>query len=177
MKSSSGGLLYAALMRLLAAIAALSLLLAGCGDDDTAVGATSDETTEGATSDETTEGATSDDAEGFNLQLTDTAEVPGPGEEEGSGTADVILGDGEACVEVTVVLAAAPQAMHIHEATVAQAGPVVVDFGQTTTEDGWSVCVEADQALLDEIAADPAGYYLNVHNADFPDGAVRAQLG
>ena len=168
MKSSSGGLLYAALMRLLAAIAALSLLLAGCGDDDTAVGATSDETTEGATS---------DDAEGFNLQLTDTAEVPGPGEEEGSGTADVILGDGEACVEVTVVLAAAPQAMHIHEATVAQAGPVVVDFGQTTTEDGWSVCVEADQALLDEIAADPAGYYLNVHNADFPDGAVRAQLG
>jgi hypothetical protein len=33
-----------------------------------------------------------------------------------------------------------------------------------------------DPALLDEIAADPGAFYLNLHNADFPQGAVRGQL-
>lgn len=157
----------------------LSLLLAGCGDDDpedAAVDTTAvvDEATEDAATEESSEG---EEPEGFDLQLTGAAEVPGPGDDEGTGNADVILDEGEVCVEVEVTLAAEPAAMHIHEGIETEAGPVVIDFGQTTRDDGWSVCVEADQALLDEIAADPSGYYLNVHNADFPDGAVRAQLG
>jgi hypothetical protein len=29
---------------------------------------------------------------------------------------------------------------------------------------------------LKPIIANPAGYYVNIHNADFPGGAVRGQL-
>jgi hypothetical protein len=40
------------------------------------------------------------------------------------------------------------------------------------------VCVEGDQALLDDIAADPDAYYLNVHNEPFPGRApCGSQLG
>lgn len=163
--------------RLAASAAALALLVAaGCGDD--ADDTVADTASGGATASSAPEaGATAEEAEGFDVQLTGQAEVPGPGDEEGTGTGDVILQDGEACVEVEVALASPPEAMHIHEGTVDESGPVVIDFGSPTRDDGWSTCVEADQALLDEIAADPAGYYLNVHNEDFPEGAVRAQLG
>jgi hypothetical protein len=171
-------------MRLLAVLAAASLVLAGCGDDEDGEDAGED-TTEAADL-EASESSEADDGggaggetepEGFDVQLTGTAEVPGPGDEEGTGAGEVVLGDGEACTEVEIVLEEPPQAMHIHEGTVDESGPVVVDFGEPTRDDGWSVCVEADQAVLDDIAADPDAYYLNVHNEPFPEGAVRSQLG
>jgi hypothetical protein len=31
--------------------------------------------------------------------------------------------------------------------------------------------------LIGEIAANPSGYYVNLHNARFPGGAIRGQLG
>jgi hypothetical protein len=33
-----------------------------------------------------------------------------------------------------------------------------------------------DRALLHEILTSPASFYVNVHTADFPPGAVRGQL-
>ncbi len=37
-------------------------------------------------------------------------------------------------------------------------------------------CVKVDRALALEILKRPADYYVNVHNAEFPGGAVRGQL-
>ena len=34
----------------------------------------------------------------------------------------------------------------------------------------------ADPALLAQIVANPAAYYVNLHNTRFPGGAVRCQL-
>ena len=37
-------------------------------------------------------------------------------------------------------------------------------------------CVPGDPAILAAILANPAGYYVNVHNSRFPGGALRPQL-
>ena len=40
-----------------------------------------------------------------------------------------------------------------------------------------SGCTTTAQTLIDEILANPANFYLNVHTTDFPAGAVRSALG
>jgi len=74
-----------------------------------------------------------------------------------------------------------PQAGHIHMGVAGTNGPVVVPFfgggplpatfravtGQVTV---------ADPTLLASIVANPENFYVNLHTADFPGGAVRGQL-
>lgn len=109
--------------------------------------------------------------------LTGAAEVPGPGDPDGSGTATVAVnqGQGEVCFVLTVADIAPATAAHIHRGTAGVAGPVVVFLVPPT--DGTSTgCASADRGLLKAIRQNPEDYYVNVHNADFPAGAVRGQL-
>jgi hypothetical protein len=39
-----------------------------------------------------------------------------------------------------------------------------------------STCATVEAALMQELLNNPGSYYVNVHNADFPDGAARGQL-
>jgi len=55
-------------------------------------------------------------------------------------------------------------------------GPIVVPFYETGQEPRQDACVQLDPALGTEIAAAPARFYVNVHNAGFPAGAIRGQL-
>jgi hypothetical protein len=55
-------------------------------------------------------------------------------------------------------------------------GPVVVPLAPPTTGASGG-CVEVDRALVRAIIKDPQNYYVNVHNTDFPGGAIRGQLG
>lgn len=110
--------------------------------------------------------------------LTGAAEVPGPGDPDGSGTARITLnqGQGEVCFELIVEGIAPAGAAHIHEAPAGSAGPVVV--GLAAPADGSSSgCAAVSKELVKEIRKNPADYYVNVHNADFPAGALRGQLG
>jgi hypothetical protein len=110
-------------------------------------------------------------------KLTGAAEVPGPGDPKGSGTAQVTLNPntGEVCYELSVENIQEATAAHIHEGALGKEGPVKVslDAPKTATAKG---CKSADAALIKAIMQDPTGYYVNVHSAAFPNGAVRGQL-
>jgi hypothetical protein len=69
-------------------------------------------------------------------------------------------------------------AMHIHVGEKGKAGDVVVPASNAPDASGVvkSTTEKVDPALIQKILANPAGYYVNVHNADFPKGAVRGQL-
>jgi hypothetical protein len=50
-------------------------------------------------------------------------------------------------------------------------GPVVVPLNPYT-----GGCTDIDRDLALAIIMDPSGYYVNVHNAPYPAGALRGQL-
>ena len=114
----------------------------------------------------------------ITVEMTGAAERPGPGDPDGSGTAVFTLnpGLGRICYSLTVENIAAATAAHIHEADVNNPGPVVVPLTAPTSGSS-SGCADVEPALVREIIANPADYYVNVHNTAFPGGAIRGQLG
>ncbi len=109
--------------------------------------------------------------------LSGAAEFPGPGDPNGTGTARVTinLGQSTLCYELAVSNIAPASAAHIHEGAAGTSGGVVVGLNPPTSGTS-SGCSVIDAELAKEIAKDPADYYVNVHNAEFPNGAVRGQL-
>jgi hypothetical protein len=111
--------------------------------------------------------------------LTGGAEVPGPGDSDGTGTAELTLnqGQGEICYELHVSGITLPaSAAHIHVGDSTVAGPVVVPLAAPDANGDSSGCASVDPELIKAIRQNPSGYYVNVHNSDFPAGAVRGQL-
>jgi hypothetical protein len=109
--------------------------------------------------------------------LTGAAEVPGPGDTNGSGTVQVTLNvdNNEVCYDLAVAKIEEATAAHIHEGAVGKEGPVKVSLD---TPKGGSArgCKTVDTAVVHAIMAHPANYYVNVHNAAHPKGALRGQL-
>ena len=123
-----------------------------------------------------------DNGEGRRLttQLSGAAEVPGPADPDGSGTATIRLRreQHEVCFDLTVSNIGPATAAHIHEGAKGVAGPVVVPLDPAPTGGSSSGCIsDVDTALIQNIAQNPEQYYVNVHNEEFPDGAIRGQLG
>jgi LPXTG-motif cell wall-anchored protein len=112
--------------------------------------------------------------------LTGEAQVEAEGDPDGSGTAMVTLNTdtGEVTFDVSYANITLPTAAaHIHRGAAGVAGPVVVPFwAEPQNANTVRGRVTADVALVKEIAANPAGFYVNVHNADYPKGAIRGQL-
>jgi hypothetical protein len=116
----------------------------------------------------------------LSTTLSGAQEVPGPGDPDGSAAVHLRLNQGqeEVCFEITWNNIAPPTAMHIHEAPVGVAGPVVVTLysGPPLPGNSYSACVPADADEIKEIRKEPEEYYVNVHNAVYPEGAIRGQL-
>jgi len=117
------------------------------------------------------------DVGGFGTVMSGTFEVPGPGDSDAFGFAVVIAnsGTGEVCVRMRVFNIETATAAHIHVGDEGVAGPVVIPL-PAPTNGRTSACVTADKALVQRIIDDPDGFYVNVHNAPFPGGALRGQL-
>lgn len=170
-----------------AALAATAYMLVGCADT----------TTEAANPSSVAQLQ----AAGQNLQdgrvrlradLEGAQEVPAA-DDDGRGEAEVIIGveQGEVCFDVRFKDITTGNRAHIHAAPAGVNGGIVVAFFDLQTaasqrdprldvlehKERLDGCVTGlAPTLLADIVANPANYYVNVHNSRFPGGAVRAQL-
>ena len=135
-----------------------------------------------AYADRTPEGASQGNRP-LRAHLTGDMEAPGPGDPDGRGKARIKLRGTEICYKLSWSKIDAPSAAHIHEAAPGVPGPVVVPLPLAPVQGHKKArahkvknCVDVDPALIAEIREDPDNYYVNIHNAAFPGGAIRGQL-
>jgi len=112
----------------------------------------------------------------FRAQLSGANE-PGGGDPDGAGLARVEINDttNTICTDLEIRQINAVTAAHIHRGAAGVNGPPVVTLDAPDDNDS-DDCDEASDALVDEIRNNPGGFYVNVHTADYPNGAIRGQL-
>ena len=157
-------------------------LLGACGEDEPQIGSADSAESEDSEGTDAPEGTTSTDdgaEEGTVLtaELTGAAEKPDPGDEDGSGKATITVKTttNENCFELSVADIGEASAAHIHRGGADVAGPIVVELlaPMSGSAEG---CSSAQAELANELVESPEAFYVNVHNAEFPNGAVRGQL-
>jgi hypothetical protein len=104
------------------------------------------------------------------------ANGPGAGAPDGNGAFRVEINTetGDFCYTLYGEKIAAPTMAHVHTgAAGTNGGPVIT---MDVTGKGSDMCIAVEPDKLKPIVANPAGFYVNIHTADFPGGAVRGQL-
>ncbi len=127
-----------------------------------------------ATLEEEVVDATSDT---YKTTLTGANEVGG-GDPDGYGRAEISVTDGfgQVCWEIKDVTGIdPPTAAHIHYGRAGTNGPPV--FTLTKSNEGrWQGCKDAKEWTQNRLQGNPADFYVNVHTAAYPNGAIRGQL-
>jgi len=111
-----------------------------------------------------------------SAKLKGSNEVPTKGDPDGTGFVVVTFNanKGTACWKFKGVKGvAAPSAAHIHKGRKGASGPVAIAFGAAYKPSG---CAKAPKATIEAIETNPNRFYVNIHNAKYPGGALRGQL-
>jgi len=107
-------------------------------------------------------------------------ERPGPGDPDGVGRAVITIDDATntICVYTQFTGIDMPTVgYHIHFAPPGSPGPIVIPFSNPQSQQSFECKVVDNEALLDNIAANPQQYYINLHSTPlYPGGALRGQL-
>lgn len=111
----------------------------------------------------------------LTANLSGANEVGG-GAPDGNGAFRVEINTetGDFCYTLYGEKIAAPTMAHLHTGAAGANGAPVITMDVTGKGNDMCIAVEPDK--LKPIIANPAGYYVNIHTADFPGGAVRGQL-
>jgi len=111
----------------------------------------------------------------LTAQLRGTNEVPAaPATNRGRAEITLKPATGKVCWDFTITkIDGAGNAAHIHKGRPGAAGPVYIPLGTTFKRQG---CTSAPKAKIRAVAANPAAFYVNIHNAKHPAGATRGQL-
>lgn len=114
----------------------------------------------------------------LTASLNGANEVPNPGDADGFGRATVRVNVGarRVCYNLSVTNIVPSTVAHIHRATAGNNGGVVVGLIAPTSGSSQG-CATVSRELAMALIQNPENYYVNVHNSDFPGGAVRGQLG
>ena len=127
-----------------------------------------------ATLEEEAVDATSDT---YKTVLTGANEVGG-GDPDGYGRAEISVSDGfgQVCWEIKDVTGIdTPTAAHIHYGRAGTNGPPVFTL-ERSNEGRWQGCKDGAEWTQNRLQGNPADFYVNVHNAAYPNGAIRGQL-
>jgi hypothetical protein len=125
------------------------------------------------------------DAMFFGTVMRGSNEVPSKvepagGDKDGSGTSLVRIQGNQVSYAFTWTGIGAPTEGHVHQGPAGVNGAVKIPFFGTKLPDGRTSVVGTvtvdDANLLANIKSHPEQFYVNLHTADFPDGAVRGQL-
>jgi CHRD domain len=110
----------------------------------------------------------------LGAKLSGKHEVPS-GSPVGHGIVNLNLkaAAGKVCWKFEIVGLPKPLFAHIHRAPVGRSGPIVVALGGRYKAKG---CTSAPKKTIEAIESSPNAYYVNVHTAKFPNGAIRGQL-
>lgn len=101
------------------------------------------------------------------------------GDPDGKGSATIRLTAKRVCFTIETEKIAGSAAAHIHKGASGKAGPVLVTLISTVSskkERTGCASKGATAKVIKAIKASPGSYYVNVHNAKYPGGAVRGQL-
>ena len=120
----------------------------------------------------------------FTVELTGEAECNSAGtacnlgDLDGTGTITLYVNPGQnrVCYDLTLAGIDTPSAAHIHRAPAGRAGGIFIGF-PTPPLGPSSGCATATSRQLAALISKPSEYYYNVHNATYPGGALRGQLG
>ena len=106
--------------------------------------------------------------------LNGASEVPGPGDSDGMGhfMGTLTPGSGRLCYTLTSSMIGTRTMAHIHTGAAGVAGPPVVTLMANAPA---QTCTTITRVLAQNIVSNPDQYYVNIHTADFPNGAVRGQ--
>src|SRR5688500_12460043 len=111
----------------------------------------------------------------LEASLTGEKEVPGPGDPNGRGEADVKVYKAKVCYELEVERIKPATAAHIHRGGPSVAGPIVAEL-KAPTDGSSEGCPAISKKLSKKLREHPWRYYVNVHNDPYPEGAIRGQL-
>jgi hypothetical protein len=109
-------------------------------------------------------------------------EVPGPGDNNGKGNADIQLNAKKTtvCFALGISKLDTVTAAHIHKGGPDVAGDIKVPLFEEKSLPGdgdFEGCTKGvKKKLVKKIGKSPEKYYVNVHTVDFPAGAIRGQL-
>jgi hypothetical protein len=108
----------------------------------------------------------------------DVSGARGTGDPNGFGSFSATLDGRRLCYGIQVANINNPVAAHIHRGGPRVAGPVVQPLKQPAKGDpgASSACVRLSRTRANALRSNPGNFYVNVHTADLPNGAVRGQL-
>jgi hypothetical protein len=111
----------------------------------------------------------------FRATMTGKAEAPTKGDADGKGTATIRVKGRKVCWTLTYSKIGSPVAAHIHKGAKGQAGAVVVPLFAAAPAKRTG-CVTVKSSLAKALVKHYEDYYVNIHTAKFPAGAIRGQL-
>jgi hypothetical protein len=164
----------------LVALAVTALAFAGCGSSSSTSSTKSSSSPATAATPTPSPSTTSTPAnatvkaKSYTVSMKGSNEVP-KGAPNGSATAVITIKTSkQVCWAFTNLKnVTAPKVDHIHQGPAGASGSIVIPLGTAYKASG---CVPASATLLSQIENKPSGFYVNIHNVAYPQGAVRGQL-